>query len=803
MISFFKKLFWLSIFGGSVGALGVFGLYLYMTPQLPDVEQLKDVRLQTPMRVYTADQKLIGEYGDKKRTPLRYDQVPEPFIKAILAAEDDRFFEHPGVDIKGLARAATKLVSSGRIQGGGSTITMQVARNYLLTLDQTFTRKFKEILLSLQMEQELTKSEILELYINKIFLGKRAYGFEAAAQVYYGASLRDLTLSQWAMLAGLPKAPSALNPIANPQRALVRRNWILDRMLSLGYIDDVTHDQAKSQPITAKNHGITFDLYAPHVAEMVRAQMVEDLGREKAYNEGYRVYTTIDSKLQLAAQKAVEVGLREYDKRHGYRGAEAKLALTSESAEVQQSNWREQLADVPVVGGLLPAAVVDVTEKELLVMLASGERVLLSYDALKAWRPYVNEDRRAARVKSLTDMFSVGDLIRLASSEEGYQLAQIPAVQSALVSLDARSGGIKALVGGYSYSLSKFNRVVQGERQPGSSFKPFVYARALEESYTPATLINDSPVVFADAGLESIWRPENDGGKFLGPIRMRQALYQSRNLVSIRMMRELGAGRVINGLNRFGFNEDNMPRDLSLALGSHAVSPLTMAQGYSVFANGGYSVEAHLIDRVESAEGALVQANDHPYVCKDSAMPDEAIDLEALLQAEPEDSRCAERALEERVAFIIDDMLKDVVNLGTGRKALALKRSDLAGKTGTTNGPRDAWFSGYAYDQLVTTAWVGFDSNAKLGRNEYGGSAALPIWIQYMGEALKDKEQVSPNQPAGIVQLRIDPKTGDRVSGASSGVFEYFREENMPEEKRDSELITDPFTTDETLEELF
>ena len=549
MRKFIKILFWLTIFSASLGGIGAVGLYLYMAPQLPDIEQLQEVHLQTPMRIYTADQKLIGEYGDKKRSPLSIEQIPQPFINAILAAEDDRFYEHPGVDIKGLARAASKLVSSGRIQGGGSTITMQVARNYLLTLDQTFTRKFKEILLSLQMERELSKNQILELYINKIFLGKRAYGFEAAAQVYYGRSLRDLSLAQWAMLAGLPKAPSALNPIANPSRALVRRNWILDRMLGLEYIDEAQHQAAKASPITAKNHGISLDLYAPYIAEMVRAEMVERYGRETAYNEGYRVYTTIDSRLQAAALKAVQVGLLDYDRRHGYRGAEAQLEGVDLVGAERAKSWQDQLQQISAVGGLLPAAVLDVGERELLVMIASGERIVLPWSDLKKWRRYIDESRRAAVPKTAAELFAVGDLLRLLPVPgKGYRLAQLPSVQSALVSVDSMSGAVKALVCGYSYRLSKFNRVLQSERQPGSSFKPFVYARALEEGYTPATLINDSPVVFADASLESIWRPENDGGKFLGPIRMRQALYQSRSLVSIRMMRGLGAAKVIDGL---------------------------------------------------------------------------------------------------------------------------------------------------------------------------------------------------------------------------------------------------------------
>jgi len=812
LLTFFRRLLWLGLFGVSLGVAGAIGIYLYMTPQLPDVDQLKDVRLQTPLRIYSEDSKLIGEYGDKKRTPIDIKKAPDLFVKAILAAEDDRFYEHPGVDIKGLMRAATKLLQSGRIQGGGSTITMQVARNYLLTLDQTFTRKFKEILLSLQMEKELSKDEILELYVNKIFLGKRAYGFEAAAQVYYGVSLDELSLAQWAMLAGLPKAPSSLNPITNPARALIRRDWILDRMLSLGYIGDDEHKEAKLAPITAKNHGITLDLYAPYVAEMVRAEMVERYGRDEAYNSGYRVFTTIDSNLQLAAQTAVERGLLEYDERHGYRGAEANLLEHQQSEDSDTSSqaasklaWRKQLSEVDVVGGLVPAVVVAITEKEMMVMIASGEQIVLPWSDLKRWRKYINEDRRARMMEQVSDLFNVGDLVRLQLHEGGYRLSQIPEVQAAIVSVDPSNGAIRALIGGYSYAHSKYNRVTQAARQPGSSFKPFVYLRAIEEGYSPATLINDSPVVFADASLESIWRPENDGGKFLGPIRMRQALYQSRNLVSIRMMRALSPNQVIKGLNRFGFDEDAMPRDLSLALGSHAMTPLAMVGGYTLLANGGYGVDSHVIARIETAQGEIVDDLSGRKICNDFDMDtdvEEAVDLTALL-AESDSDRCAEQVIDPRVAYLVDDMLKDVITRGTGKKARVLNRNDLAGKTGTTNGPRDAWFSGYSYGNLVTTAWVGFDANTKLGRREYGGSAALPIWINFMQVALEGVEEKPRMQPEGLVQIRIDPKTGRRVSGGVEGVFEYFREEFAPVEEIGEPEIEDPFITDETLEELF
>ncbi|QIL90484.1 PBP1A family penicillin-binding protein [Microbulbifer sp. SH-1] len=853
------SLLWLALAGAAAGAMALSSIYMYLKPGLPSVESLRDIRLQTPLRIYSRDMKLIGEFGEKRRSPVTIEQTPEMFIKAILAAEDDSFYTHSGVSIKGLMRAFRQLVASGSIQSGGSTLTMQVARNFFLTREQRFIRKFNEILLSLQIEQELSKDEILALYINKIFLGNRAYGFQAAAHVYYGKDINELNLAQWAMMAGLPKAPSTYNPLANPSRALVRRNWILKRMLDLGYIGQDEYKNSITAPVTARYHGRDLDMSAPYVAEMARKEAVELFG-DAAYTDGYQVITTVDSKLQDAARKALQKGLETYDGRHGYRGPEQRLApeLLADNDQLV-----DLLQEIPVLGGLQPAVVTAVAARSISVQLRDRRVIEIPWDhGLSSIRPYISENARGASIKSADEMFAPGDVVRLRrvvisaeqvaeerekaraaaienaaeslagteitddpfSTPEGlteeealeapqareeWHLTQVPTAQGALVSLQPEDGAIRALVGGYDFRQSHFNRVTQAARQPGSSFKPFIYSAAIERGYTAASIINDAPIIFEQTNLQDVWRPENDGGDFLGPTRLRKALYMSRNMVSIRLLQSLGLDRALTFVEGFGFERDKLARNLSIALGSSALTPLEMVRGYAAFANGGFRVEPYLVDQVLDVHGdtvyqalPLTVCQECPEIGKASeeyGPEPEPIDLQALqqdasiseerepielrtlpvapLQADEQARPRAPRAMSAETAYIMDSMLKDVIKRGTGRKALVMKRGDIAGKTGTTNGPRDAWFSGYS-PHLATSAWVGFDDNSTIGRNEYGGSAALPIWIDFMSTALEGQPERHLAQPDTIVTMRINPRTGLRTS--SGGIFEIFRADKVP-----------------------
>ncbi len=805
-------LLWFSfaVLGGLLVISG--SLYLYLSPKLPSVESLRKVKLQTPLRIYSQDSQLIGEFGEKRRTPITFTDIPPLYVKALLSAEDDRFYEHGGVDVAGLLRAASQLITSGEIKTGGSTITMQVARNFFLTRKQTFTRKFNEILLALRIEDDLSKDEILTLYANKIYQGNRAYGIDAAAHVYYGKPIKELSLAQLAMIAGLPKAPSAYNPIANPDRALIRRNWILKRMLDLNYIDADTYQQAEAEPVSADYHGYNVELNAPYVSEIARKEIIEMVG-DAAYTDGYRVYTTIKGELQRSAQTAVQKGLLDYDQRHGYRGPEAQV--------IESEQWASILQKTPRYGKLTPAIVTEVKEQSLHILLGDNQHgEILWENGLKGLRKYNSPNSRSAPIKSASKLFSQGDLIRVEAitdnpgiddpdidspdkAKNQWALTQLPKAQAAIVALNPEDGGIQALVGGFDFYQSHFNRITQAERQPGSNFKPFIYTTALENGFTAASILNDAPVVFEDKLLENTWRPENDSGKFYGPTRLRKALYLSRNLISIRILRSLGIKTAINGLDRFGFNTAVLPRDLSLSLGSHAVTPLEVATGYAILANGGYKVEPFLIDHIEDAEGNLVYQAAPLTVCREcdtkktSPAQDGVANLKPLNsdnlshltieQNNPLEAQqptqvlpVAPRVIDPQVAYIIDSILKDVIRKGTGKRARVLERSDISGKTGTTNGPKDAWFSGYS-PHIAATAWLGFDENQLLGRREYGGSAALPIWIDFMKQALKGEPVITRPQPEGIVMVRIDPVTGLRVGPEhTSAIFEIFRKENVP-----------------------
>jgi penicillin-binding protein 1A len=791
---------YLALLGLFSGLMVSAAIVLYLQPRLPDIDQINDIRLQVPLRVYSADKLLLGEFGEKKRTPLSYDEIPQQFIDAILAAEDDRFLSHDGVSIIGLIRAAVDLITTGSIQSGGSTITMQVAKNYFLTHERTFTRKFTEILLSLQLERELSKEQILELYLNKIFLGKRAYGVQAAAQVYYGKSIDELTLAQHAMIAGLPIAPSKYNPIIRPDRALLRRDWIIGRMAKLGYITAAEKQNALDDTITASYHGTVVELYAPHVAEMARQEMINKYGL-KAYTDGYIAYTTVDGTLQSQANSSVIDGLIAYDKRHGYRGPESTIS-TDENTD--RELLIKLLKKIKPIAELHPALVLSIEDQQAQLLLADKSEITLSWEqGISTARPYITENRMGPKPQTVNDVFTIGDVIRVQKINGSWQLAQIPKAQAALVSLEPESGAIKALVGGFNFSRSNFNRATQAKRQPGSNFKPFLYAAALENGFTTASIINDAPVVFEDSGLENTWRPENSSGKFYGPTTLRKALYQSRNLVSIRLLRSLGVDRVINYAENFGFDSRDLPRNLSLALGTQSSTPMQVVTAYASLANGGFKVSPYLIARIETIDDEVLFDANPAIACRNCNQPNPLADeiLEELLVGEESSDllpieqsveaiaqaiNVAPQIADPRTMYLIDSLLMDVVKKGTARKALVLERNDIAGKTGTTNGPTDAWFSGYN-PNIVTTTWVGFDQYEMLGKREYGGSAALPIWIDYMRVALAGKPDLPRPQPDGLVSVRIDPTTGALANpNQENAIFEVFLEENVPQESKSS-----------------
>lgn len=760
----------------------VVGAYIYVAPELPSVADLKNIRLQTPLRVYTRNARLIGEFGEKRRIPVAMAQVPPLMVDAFLASEDDRFFEHPGVDYEGLLRAAVKLVETGEKKQGGSTITMQLARNYFLTSERTYKRKIKEIFLALLIERRFSKNEILELYLNKIFLGHRAYGVGAAAEVYYGAGVQDLELAQIAMIAGLPKAPSIYNPLRNPALALKRRDYVLDRMLELNKITPSEHAAAVGARVTAKRHGAVVEVAAPYVAEMARQEAVERFSDE-AYTGGYEIYTTLDEGRQLAADRAVRKALVEYDLRHGYRGPEARLgnvAAGEEEAVAALEDFRE-------LGGLLPAVVTEVRRSTFSAVAKNGAVIVLEPSAYSWARRYLDHDRRGASPESAGDVVSPGDVVRVVKGRDGWKLRQLPNVGGALVALEAGTGAIVSLSGGFDFALSKFNRAVQAKRQPGSSFKPFIYSAALAHGYTPATIVNDSPIVFTDIRTSLDWRPANYSGKFFGPTRLRDALKHSRNLVSIRLVDGMSVRETLDYILRFGFERSDQPYNLTLALGSGTVTPLEMASAFTAFANGGSQAAPYLIDEIRTG-GERVHKAEPPVICAEDCDPfqSDALDLAAALDAPstqtPPPSDYVERVIPSDVAYQVNSMLRDVISGGTGRRARVLGRSDLAGKTGTTNDQRDAWFSGFNRD-LVCTTWVGFDDHGPLGRYETGSRAALPMWIEFMKSALQDGPERPYFKPANVVTARIDPETGLLAHpSAEDAIAETFRSEHLPKE---------------------
>ena len=761
---------------------GISSLNIYISEKLPEAQEIREIELQVPLKIFTADTKLIGEFGEKRRSALKFDDIPPYFVKAVLAAEDDDFFNHSGVSYSGLIRSVLRLLISGEVQGGGSTITMQVAGNYLTGRDINLFRKIKDIFLAYRLERIYSKEEIFEFYVNRIFLGNRAYGIASASEVYYGLSIKDLNLAQWAMIAGLPKAPSSMNPLVNPRRALIRRNWILTRMLDLGSIHQEQFDLAIKAPISATYHGLVSEANAPYLAETIRRFMISEYGLD-AYKEGLEVYTTIDSELQNQAVAALKKGLETYDKRHGFRLPENYTKVFPENFFVEDLEYRLNLI---AESNSLPLGISEVPEEEpleniyslllnitttdnkfpALVLSVQNDFVALSGDRKVykiAWsselswaRPYINEDQRGPKPKSYSELLKEGDLVWLEKDKikSNISLTQIPKVQGSIVAMDPKSGGVKALVGGYDFFLSKYNRATQSSPLLGSNYKPFLYASALDAGLTASTLINDAPIVFEDKALEDKWRPRNASGRFYGPTRLREALLQSINLVSIRLLREVGIERVRKYSENFGFKLEELNSDLSLALGTASLSPIKNASAYSVFANGGKAVEPYFINKIVDRTGEVI-----------------------FQKEEPE----TKQVIDARIAFIIQDILQEAAKRGTAKKVSELGRGDLAGKTGTTNEAESTWFTGFN-EFLVTTVWVGFDQPQSLGNREFGSSTALPIWLNFMRPNIDFLPRNKNLPPNGIVSIKVDKKTGLKLeSDSGNSIFEYYLEEYLPD----------------------
>lgn len=823
----------LTILAAAAGA----AVYFYLAPGLPSAEVIREVRLQTPLRIYSRDGRLIAQLGEQKRTPVRFEEIPEVVIKAFLAAEDDRFFEHPGFDYQGIMRAGINLLLTGERTQGGSTITQQLARAYFLSPERSFVRKAKEVILAWQIEQEFTKAEILSLYLNKIFLGQRAYGIAAAAEVYFGKSLGELTLAEAAAIAAIPKAPSQLNPVSGPVRAAERRAYVLGRMHALGYIDTAAYEAALATPLVSRLHGPGNEIEAPYVAEMVRSEMLQRFGN-RAYTEGYKAITTIDSRLQRSANLALSTALLEYDRRHGYRGPSAHGLLARVSASDDAGRDLELqglLNDSPSTTDLQPAVVLALHgDNSAQFYVRDVGRVTVPWERLR-WRRYLGDNSVGAAPESVAELFAPGDVVHLLHTMGGWQLAQIPEVQGALVALDPHDGATVALTGGFDFFANSFNRAVQARRQPGSSFKPFIYSAGLEHGFSVASVINDAPLVFGDTELEDVWRPENYSRAFSGPTRLREALVRSLNLVSVRILMGTGIDAAVQHIKAFGFDDVALPRNLSLALGSGGVSPWDLAAGYAVFANGGHRVEHHILDRIIDADGRVVYQAEPARTCvtcmpeapaeapspadqgpattfavapervgpveplEGSAGPSAAIDDEVpyfsigdmtaesgCRQPAPgdpaqlfRDQPMAPRVISPENAFLVYDMMRDVILRGTGRRARDLGRSDIAGKTGTSNDRRDAWFSGLNA-ALVATAWVGFDQERSLGAREEGGQTALPMWKYFMARALRGTPSAPLALPPGLISARISPVTG-RLAAAGEGdaIFEYLRSSDL------------------------
>ncbi len=786
--------------------------YVYLKPALPDVDSLRDVQLQVPLRIYTRDGRLIAAVGEQRRIPVRYDQIPKLMVEAFLAAEDDRFFQHHGIDWQGILRAAFKNLLAGGVRQGGSTITQQVARDMFLNPRQRdMKRKMSEVYISFLMEAEFTKEEIFSLFANKTFLGEGAYGVGAAAEVYFGKSLDQLSIAEMATIAGIPSAPSSVNPVANPERARNRRAYVLGRMLALGYITQAEHDHAEASPVESHRHGLLIEADAPNVAEMVRTDMVAKYG-DSATTAGYKVYTTIDSRLERDATIALRTGLLQYDRRHGWRGATAKVVLgKNPTAAVLDS----ELDQFPVIGGLRPAIVERVEAKSALIYVKSLGDVTLPWEKISWARRELPEENTDRWPVSASEIFSRGDVIyTVGNNAQNVQFVQVPEAQSAIVSMDPKDGAVVALVGGFDFFQSKYNRVTQAKRQPGSSFKPLLYAAAFDKGYTPASVVLDAPIVLGDPESDQSWRPkDNNGEKFFGPMRLRDALVYSRNLVSVRLLQAVGLEYVRDYVTRFGLDKSQMPDDLTLAIGTAEASPLQMATAYATFANGGFKVSPYYIDHIDDASGQTIFRAEPQIACFECAQRAAALaaagaateaagsrapggPAAATLRPKPQSALLdtgewdgktlvpakdlAPQVIKPQVAWQLTDMMRDVIRRGTGVQAQAVGRDDIAGKTGTTNEAHDAWFSGYN-GALVTTVWVGFDQDRSLGPREEGGRTAVPIWTFFMHDALAGTPRRPVPMPDGLVSARINKDTGLLASSDDpNGIMETFVEGNLP-----------------------
>ena len=855
---FVRPIIWLLATGLCAAVLTLAGTYLYLNPQIPPAESYRNVKLETPLRIYSEDRSLLAEFGTRRVVPVSHAEIPPLLINAVLDTEDKRFYSHNGIDLISLLNDVIELALTQKISSGASTITMQLARNISFSLEQTFIRKFKEMLLALKIEQELNKDEILTLYLNVVPFGKRAYGIQAASMTYFGKPLNQLNLPQLAMLAGIPQAPEAGNPVNGPERALRRRNLVLGRMLAQNSISDAEYQAAINTPITAKVHNQELDLYAPYIAEWVRQQLSVQF-KTDLYTGGYEVFTTINAKLQKSAIESVRKGLIAYDKHHGYRGAENHYdtgELFTIDKSIQEGAISEPLdtsipehgtrrlhnlagneqfqsiltllKDHPTRGGLQAALVTQVNERSLTLLFADGRFESMPWQGMSWARPYVDVDTLGPRPQIAADILSKGDIVRVYLKEDIWQLTQLPDVQGALISLDPDNGNIKALVGGFDFKLNQFNHALQAARQPGSGLKPFVYSSAIANGITPSDTFMDAPLVFNDSNLETTYRPKNDGGRYNGPTRLREALYRSINLVSIRVLLKVGAGKVLSHIGKFGFDTSNFPRNTQLAIGGGTitVTPIEMATAYAVLANEGYLIEPNIITEIRSLAGGTVWKANYPKVCDpctETSMPTTETNTTILQLSDSQDAMQqnqtpdpelaildngtistpikneevqgdqqlaaieiqepiipAKRVVSKGNVFIVNSMLQDVIRRGTGVRAnRAFERKDLSGKTGTTN-EADTWFNGYNRD-LVTSTWVGFSDGRALGEGEYGSNRPLPIWIDYMLVALKNTPETSREQPEGVVSFKVDPKTGEMARPDQTGaIFEYFLSGNPP-----------------------
>lgn len=805
MKRYLPKIAFLAAAGLVIGVIGVMalisGAYLYLQPSLPSVEAMRQIELQVPLRVYSRDGQVIAQIGEQRRIPVTFEQVPPMVRQAFIAAEDDRFFEHSGFDYQGILRSMMVNLLPGYRLEGASTITQQTAKNLFLTNDRTWRRKGQEMFLTYRIEQEFSKEEILGLYLNVIHFGKRAYGVAAAADLYFGKTLDQLTLAEAATLARVPQAPSRFNPINNPTAAAQRRTYVLRRMRELGFIDTEAERRAAAEKIFARVHVQSFEVEAPYVAEMARLELVQRFGAA-AQNEGYKIYTTIEPVQQGAANEALRTGLLDYDRRHGWRGARATVSIPANGDEAA---FEELLEEQPVSGGVLPALVLEVQDKSARVYARGSGIVTLPWEGISWARPKVN-GRLGKSPKSAREILARGQIVHV-TLQPTPQLAQIPEAAAALVALSPADGAITALVGGFDYfdvNAGKFNRAIQAKRQPGSGYKPFLYSAALENGFTPSSLVLDAPFVIDDPRMEEAWRPENSSGDFGGPTRLREALVKSRNLVSIRVLQAIGMGPAMAYTERFGFDRASLPRNLTLSLGTMSATPLQVAAGYAVFANGGHRIQPWFIERIVDPQGQVVfeatprrvaRECDPPEAITASETP--AIEAATAQNADAEEAGEAEalplptscklpatqvapRVISSQNAWLITDMLRDVITRGTGRRALALGRSDVAGKTGTTNEARDTWFNGYN-PTLVASVWVGFDQLRPLGEGEEGSRTAVPIWTDFMAKALKGVPDRPWPVPGGLVQVRISPVTGEIASADDpDAIFETFMTDRLP-----------------------